>query len=86
MSRLRKLNNQRYEYFIVNYNDNINFYNHFLLLLVLTECKPNFELSSFPFVISVPVLDNTGKFQHSCKGHQNGLPAVNFSGALVASG
>ena len=55
MSRLPKLKNQRCAYFIVDYNGNINFYNNFLLILGLTECKPNFELSSFPFVISVAV-------------------------------
>jgi len=32
-----------------------------------TEHKPNFELSSFPCAISIPVHDDTGKFQHSCK-------------------
>lgn len=32
-----------------------------------TEHKPNFELSSFPCAISIPVHDDTGKFKHSCK-------------------
>ena len=68
MTRLPKLNNQRYEYFIVNNNyDNIIFYNKLLLLFYLTECKPNFELSSFPFAISVPMHNDTGEFQHICK-------------------
>ena len=31
--------------------------------LHLTECKPNFELSSLPFAISIPVHDNTSEFQ-----------------------
>ena len=37
------------------------------MLLSSTECKPNYELSSLPFAISVPVHDDTNKFQHSCK-------------------
>ena len=36
-------------------------------LLRSTERKPNFELSSLPFVISVPAHCDTGKCQHSCK-------------------
>lgn len=67
MSRSAKLNNQRYEYFIVNYNYDIIFYDKFLLLLHLTECKPSFELNSFQLGISVPVHSDTGEFHHSCK-------------------
>ena len=79
MSRLPKLNNQRYEYFnIINYNDNVNFYNNILLVLGLTECKPNFELSSFPFAISVPVYNDAGKFQHSRKGTKMAFPLSVF--------
>ena len=36
-------------------------------LLRSTERKPNFELSSLPFVISVPAHGDTGKCQRSCK-------------------
>lgn len=52
------------------------------------ECKPNFELSYLPFAISVPVYDDTGKFQHSCKETKMPTPppAVILSVALVTSG
>ena len=45
----------------------IFFYDKFLSLFHLTECKTNFELSSFHFGISVFVHNDTGKFHHSCK-------------------
>mgnify|MGYP006973425499 CR=1 FL=1 len=38
-----------------------------MYLLVSSERKPNFELTSLPFGINVPVYDNTSKFQHFCK-------------------
>ena len=45
-----------------------------------TQTPLIFKLSSLPFVISIPVHDDTSKFQ------LNGLPLVHFSEALVASG
>ena len=72
MSRLAKLNNQRFKFFIVNYSYyyDIIFYDKFLLLFHLTECKPSFELNSFHFGISVPVHTDTGEFHHCCKDAQ----------------
>ena len=35
-----------------------------------------------PFAISVPVHDDTGKFQHSCKDTKTASPQLNFLGPL----
>ena len=49
-------------------NNNVVFiFDYIIYLLVWSERKPNFELTSLPFGINGPVYDNTGKFQHSCK-------------------
>ena len=39
-------------------------------LLRPTERKPNFDMSSLPFAISVPTHGDTGKCHHSCKDTQ----------------
>jgi len=46
------------------------------VFLLSTECKPNFELSYLPFAITVPVRDDTGKFQHSCKETKMASPLL----------
>ena len=38
------------------------------------EGKPNFDLSSLNFTISIPVHDDIGKFPHSCKDTKMASP------------
>ena len=46
----------------------------------LIEHKPNFDLSSLSFAISVPVHSDTGKFPHSCKNTKMASPQLIFQG------
>lgn len=57
-------------------------------IIVIGRRKPNFELSSFPFAISVPVHDDTGKFSNNIPfiTPNRPDPTVNFLGKLVTSG
>ena len=45
-----------------------------------TECKPNYELSSQPFAISVPVHYDSSNFQHSCNNTKVASPCLTFQG------
>lgn len=49
-------------------------------LLRPKECKPNFALSSLPLAVSVPVHDDTGKLQHSCKDTTMAFLQITFRG------
>ena len=49
-------------------------------LLRSRERKHNFDLSSLPFAISVPVHDDTGKFQHSREDTKMASPQLIFQG------
>ena len=42
----------------------------------IVERKPKFELLSLPFAISIPVHDDTGKFQHSYKHTKMAAPRL----------
>ena len=57
-----------------------------VLLLRSTQRKPNFDLSSLPFAISVPVHGDTGKLHYYCKFTKMASPQLIFQGALIASG
>ena len=59
----------------------IIWYHHLLSILSSFNCvRQNFELSSLPFAIGVPVHDETRKFQHSCKDTKMASPQLIFQG------